>query len=63
MHPQLTIAMAKANQDEFLRRAAIHSRSQREARTSPIGALRPKLTALLHRSNRPLVGRVAGAKV
>ncbi len=63
MNPQLTIAMANANQEEFLRRAAIYSRHQREARIDPIGALRPKLTALLHRSGRPLVGRVAGAKV
>jgi hypothetical protein len=63
MHPQLTLAVAKANQEEFLRRAARHSNISRQPRSNPISLLGPAL-AVMRRTlggHRP-VGKVARAE-
>jgi hypothetical protein len=64
MHPQIALAMAKANQDEFLRRAARPSSIGRPPRSNPIDFVRPALSAVMRRAlggHRP-VGKVAGAE-
>lgn len=64
MHPQLTLAMAKANQDEFLRRAAQYQAVRRERRPNPINLVRPALSAVMRHTlsgHRPL-GKLARAE-
>jgi hypothetical protein len=63
MNPQLTLALAKANQDEFLRRAAGAASGPRQPRTNPINLVRPALSAVMRHtiSGRGPV-RAAGAR-
>jgi hypothetical protein len=64
MHPQLTLAVAKANQEEFLRRAARYQTVRREPRSNPINLVRPALSAVMRHTlsgHRPM-GKVARAE-
>jgi hypothetical protein len=56
--------MAKANQDEFLRRATQYQAVRRERRSNPINLVRPALSAVMRHTlsgHRPL-GKVARAE-